>query len=144
MVGQAGRGARLFDSGPAALKPQQSKGIKVGTTDPETGRRGDACADQLSETASILANARRIFAGLAAALEAELDRLQFAEEHERDDDRLAIVADLIKRNEKALQSVVDIRIRLLKQLDVRDLRTELIDLDEARAEIARRLARLAA
>ena len=114
------------------------------TTEHMDGRGEDACADLVAEATSILDNARRLCADLAEALEAELDRLTSIVNDDQDDKRIALVKALIRENRNALQAVVEIRVKLLRSMDVNALNTGLIDLDDARTEIARQLARLAA
>jgi len=140
---KGGQGRSPF-SIPACNTNQPNKGINVGTTEKGIGRKGDACADLVAEATSVLDSARRLFADLAKALEAELDQLQFEEGTNWDKKRLEAVQNLIFMNQKALQSVVNIRAKLLSQMDLNNLKAGLIDIDKARAEITRQLARLAA
>lgn len=105
------------------------------TTDPR-GREELTCADKAAAHA-VLARARKLFADLAEALEAEIHRLRA--EHQEDDGPIKTVTDLIQRNQKALQTVLDIEAKLLG----RAAEAPQLDLEAARAEIARRLARLA-
>ena len=94
-------------------------------------------------TRSTLERARCLFADLSEALEAEIGRLRSLEDHSRPSGRAREVTDLVRENQKILGTVLDIEARL-------DARTgpapahDMIDLEEARAEIARRLARLSA
>lgn len=109
-----------------------------------TGRLDHACADESTEVRSTLRHARRILADLAGALEAETDRLQFATRGEKDEDRLRLVLDLAVRTQKAWQTVNEIQVKLMKAADAAVPGRTVIDLEAARAEIARRLDRLAA
>lgn len=115
------------------------------TTDAIHGRPEFHGADQATEVQSTLDRARKLFAGLSKVLEAEIDRLQFAERTEEGEARLKAVTDLIRQNQKTLGTVLDIEAKLMRdaERDARPGRVEL-DLEDARAEIARRLARLAA
>ncbi|WP_249578503.1 hypothetical protein [Thermohalobaculum sediminis] len=118
-----------------------------------TGRRCRACADESTEVRSTLRHARRIFASLARELEAETRRLRKrAREGAPDDgetdrkaeERLKIVADLANRTQKAWQTVNEIEVKLMKAAEADVPGRTVIDLEAARAEIARRLDRLAA
>lgn len=105
------------------------------------GRGGEARRDT-GDLGDTLATARRLFAELAKKLEDEIDQLQF--EAEMDEAREKIVTDLIRRTQKALQTVLDIQVKLAGKPDPDTPDASPVDLDEARAEIERRLARLAA
>ena len=106
-------------------------------------RQEAACADGSTEVQSTLRRARKLFAGMADALEAEIDRLQFKIRADDDEDRIKLVMDLIRSNQKALQTVLDIEVKLMRA-DDRETGRNIIDLEGARAEINRRLDRLAA
>ena len=88
-----------------------------------------------------LASARKVFADVSAFLELEIDRLFDADVDPVDDARLARVMDLIKQNQSALLKVLEMRNRLGR--DMAEDCSRMIDLEAARDEIARRLARLA-
>lgn len=109
-----------------------------------SGRQDRECADESTTVRSTLKHARRIFADLAKAMEAETDRLQFSAATAETEDRLKIVNDLMSRLQKASQQVIDIELRLMKTEDAAVPGRNVIDLEAARAEIARRLDRLAA
>ncbi|MDT8345546.1 MAG: hypothetical protein RQ752_14075 [Thermohalobaculum sp.] len=109
-----------------------------------TGRKDHACADESTEVRSTLRHARRILADLAEALETETDRLQFMTSGGSDEDRLKIVLDLAVRTQKAWQTVNEIQVKLMKAGEAGIPGRTVIDLEAARAEISRRLDRLAA
>jgi hypothetical protein len=92
---------------------------------------------------STLARARKLFADLSRSLDSKIDRLQAAQHNETDDGRIRELNDLIRQNQKALQTVLDQEVRLDRQADGQRRGERVIDLADARAEIARRLARLA-
>ncbi|WP_285669869.1 hypothetical protein [Paralimibaculum aggregatum] len=130
---RARRGARRFWCA-------TEKGKLVRTTiDTLVGRRGDACGRTLEET---LGAAQQLFADVAAFLELEIDRLFAAEVDETDETRIEAVRKLITLNQQALMKVIDIsgKIGLTADGHAR----QMLDLEDARAEIDRRLARLAA
>ncbi len=112
------------------------------TTD-ELGRWGGASADQAAVNLSILARARKLFADLSRSLDGEIDRLQAALETEDDKVRAKALADLIRTNQKSLQTVLDTELKLMREADQQRPGEGVIDLDQARAEIDRRLDRLA-
>ncbi len=112
------------------------------TTD-ELGRWGGASADQAAVNLSILARARKLFAGLSRSLDGEIDRLQAALETETDEGRVKALTELIRQNQKALQTVLDMEAKLMREADKQRPGEGVIDLAHARAEITRRLARLA-
>jgi hypothetical protein len=53
------------------------------------------------------------------------------------------MTELIRQNRKALQTVLDLEVKLMRETDKQRPGEGVIDLAEARAEIARRLDRLA-
>ncbi|MFQ5565713.1 MAG: hypothetical protein ACE5EU_05065 [Paracoccaceae bacterium] len=112
------------------------------TTD-ELGRWGGASSDQAADDLSALARARKLFAGLSRSLDGEIDRLRAAMETEDDQKRAKVLAELVRTNQKTLQTVLDFEARLMCEADKQRPGEGVIDLDQARAEIARRLARLA-
>ena len=119
----------------------QPKGTHVRTTiGAIAGRRGEPCAPATVE--ETLARAQRVFADVAAFLETEIDRLFMTEADPADEDRLRTVRDLITKNQQALRTVLEIEARLGREGTVRA--GQMLDLEAAREEIARRLARLAA
>ncbi len=110
------------------------------TIDKLVGRRGEACEGQgLEET---LAHAQRVFADVRDFLEHEIDRLWRTEIDPEEEDRLRTVRDLVTKNQAALRTVLEIETKL--GLRKAERQAQAIDLEEARAEIDRRLARLAA
>lgn len=111
------------------------------TTD-DLGRQGGACGNGAAAELSVLERARRLYAGLARSLEGEIDRLETAPEDEPDIARSRSLVETIRMNQKALQLVLDQEAKLPGGGGLRP-GWDLIDLVEARAEVARRLARLA-
>ena len=112
------------------------------TTD-ELGRWGGASTDKAAVELSILARARKLFAGLSRSLDGEIDRLQAALKTEDDAGRAKALADLIRINQKSLQTVLDMEVKQMREADKQRPGEGVIDLAQARAEITRRLARLA-
>ncbi len=112
------------------------------TTD-ELGRWGGASTDKAAVDLSVLARARKLFAGLSRSLDGEIDRLQAVLETEDDLDRAKVMAELVRQNQKALQTVLDLEVKLMRKADTQRPGEGVIDLDQARAEVTRRLARLA-
>ncbi len=112
------------------------------TTD-KFGRWGGASTDEAAEDLSALTRARKLFTGLSRSLDGEIDRLQAALETETDESRVKALNELIRQNQKALQTVLDMEAKLMREADKQRPGEGVIDLAQARAEIARRLARLA-
>ena len=92
---------------------------------------------------SALARARKLFAGLSRSLDGEIDRLQAAMDTETNESRIKAMTELIRQNQKALQTVLDMEVKLTREADKQGPGEGVIDLAQARAEIARRLDRLA-
>jgi len=114
----------------------------VRTTD-ELGRWGGASAAREAEDQSTLYRARKLFAGLSRSLDGEIDRLQADLETETDDERIKALNALIRDNRRALQTVLDLEAKLMREVDRQQPGEGVIDLAQAREEITRRLARLA-
>jgi hypothetical protein len=116
-----------------------TKGVQVRpTTSHAAGRRGEACeAAGLEET---LARAQRLFADVAHFLETEIERQTDAEP--ADEARIKSVKTLIQLNAQALLKVIEIESKLGH--DISALGHRALDLEAARDEIDRRLARVAA
>ncbi len=112
------------------------------TTD-ELGRWGGASTDKAAVNLSTLARARKLFAGLSRSLDGEIDRLQTATDIETDTDRIRELNEVIRQNQKALQTVLDMEAKLMREADKQRPGEGVIDLAHARAEITRRLDRLA-
>ncbi len=112
------------------------------TTD-ELGRWGGASTGEATEDLSTLARARKLFADLSRSLDGEIDRLQAGKDTENDKDRTKDLTDLVRQNQKALQTVLEQEAKLMRETDKQRPGEGVIDLDQARAEIARRLDRLA-
>ena len=92
------------------------------------------------ELETVLTRARRLLADISAALELESDRLFNEQFEETDEDRLKALKTLIAQTQKAWQTVIDLETRL----GLSPLATEpKLDMEAARDEILRRLARLA-
>jgi hypothetical protein len=114
----------------------------VRTTD-ELGRWGGASTEEAAVNLSTLARARKLFAGLSRSLEGEIDRQQSVLEIETEKDRVKDLTDLIRQNQKALQTVLEYEAKLMREADRQRPGEGVIDLAQARAEIVRRLDRLA-
>ncbi len=112
------------------------------TTD-ELGRWGGASTDEAAVNLSTLACARKLFAGLSRSLDGEIDRLQAALEAEDDQARAKALAGVIRTNQKTLQIVLDLEVKLMREAGRQRPGEGVIDLAQARAEVTRRLARLA-
>ena len=112
------------------------------TTD-ELGRWGGASTDKAAENLSTLARARKLFADLSRSLDGEIDRLQAALETEDDPARTKELAEKVRQNQKSLQTVLDLEVKLMREADKQRPGEGVIDLAQARAEIDRRIARLA-
>ncbi|MEL6218782.1 MAG: hypothetical protein AAFR79_09985 [Pseudomonadota bacterium] len=103
-------------------------------------RRGDACEGGIEE---FLTRARKTFADMSAYAELELDRLfEEAASGAPDPERQKSLQTLIQQTQAALLKVLDIEAKLARETNART--AQAIDLEDARAEIDRRLARLAA
>ncbi len=92
---------------------------------------------------SALARARKLFADLSRSLDGEIDRLQAAEASEDDRGRANALNERVRQNQKALQTVLDMEVKMMRESDKQRPGEGVIDLAQARAEITRRLARLA-
>ena len=114
----------------------------MGTTD-SIGRWGGARTGEGTAEPSTLDRARKLFADLSCGLEGEIDRLQFVLETETEAGRIKALDELIRLNQKTLQTVLSLEARLESESQKPRPGRDVIDLAEARAEIARRLARLA-
>lgn len=112
------------------------------TTD-DLGRWGGASADRAAGDLSTLARARKLFADLSSGLDGEIDRLRASLEPQTDESLIKARAELIRQNQKALQTVLDLELRLMREGQVQRPGEGVIDLDQAREEVARRLDRLA-
>ena len=112
------------------------------TTD-KLGRWGGASTDEAAEDLSALTRARKLFTGLSRSLDGEIDRMQAALETEADPGQAKAMAETIRQNQKALQTVLDMEVKLRREADRQRPGEGVIDLAQARAEIARRLDRLA-
>ncbi len=100
-------------------------------------RRGGAYSEKdLTET---LTRARKLLADTSAFLELETDRL-YEVEIEDEPGRIKQVRDLIAQVQKCMQTVLDLEIKH----GVRREADGALNLEDARDEILRRLARIAA
>jgi hypothetical protein len=113
----------------------------VRTTD-ELGRWGGASTDEAARSLSTLSCARKLFAGLSRCLEGVIDRQQTALEIETDASKIADMTELVRQNRKALQTVLDTEVMMMRESRKQRPGEGVIDLAEARAEVARRLDRL--
>lgn len=111
------------------------------TTD-ELGRWGGAQDDGPAAESPVLDRARKLFADLSCRLEGEIDRLEAALEEDPDPARSRRLIETICMNRKALQLVLEQEAKLASGDDLQPGR-DVIDLADARHEIASRLARLA-
>ncbi len=109
------------------------------TINAQVGRRGDACDRRLEDT---LESAQKLFADVAAFLELEIDRLFDLDIEDHDEARIKTVKHLIQLNQQALLKVIEIEMKI--GLTQEGRAAQMLDLEDARAEIDRRLARLAA
>lgn len=100
-------------------------------------RRGGAYSTEDLE--QVVGRARRLLADTSALLELEIDRL-FDTEIEHDDKRIRAITDLIRQVQKAMQTVTEIEAKA----GIAGPRRHDLDLEAAREEILRRLARLVA
>ncbi len=110
------------------------------------GRRGGVCAEAPAEELSTLDRARKLFAGLSRSLEGEIERLEAALDADTDKTRAKDLSDLVRITQKTLNTVLAAEVKLMRGAGKaqRGERGEgVIDFAEARAEVARRLARLA-
>ena len=114
----------------------------VRTTD-TLGRRGGVCAEVSAESLSTLDRARKLFAGLSRGLQREIDRLEAALEPDTDTERARSLHDLVRLAHRTLQTVLAAEVQLMRGAGKARRGEGAIDLAAARAEIARRLARLA-
>jgi hypothetical protein len=114
----------------------------VRTTD-DVGRWGGARAGRDEVEISTFDRARKLFAGLSRSLEGEIFRLEAALDDEADSGRIKSLHELIRQSQKALQTVLDQEVRLAREGARQRPGDGVIDLAEARSEIARGLARLA-
>ena len=115
-------------------------------TTEKLGRWGGASTDEAAGDLSALARARKLFTGLSRSLDGEIDRMQAAldiEDSEDDGDRTKTLNERVRQNQKSLQTVLDMEAKLMRESDKQRPGEGVIDLVHARAEITRRLARLA-
>jgi hypothetical protein len=98
--------------------------------------------DVTAANLSTLARARKLFASLSRALEGEIKRLKNASETE-DESQARIRSGVIRQNQRALQLVLELEVNLIRETAKQRPGEGVIDLVQARAEVARRLDRLA-
>ncbi len=100
-------------------------------------RRGGAYSAE--ELEDVLNRARKILADTMALLDLEIERYFGEEIEETDEKRLTHIKSLITQTQKAMQQILDIETKAGLALLVggREL-----DLDHAREEILRRIARI--
>lgn len=107
------------------------------TINERVGRRGGAYS--VEELENTLNRARKLLADTLALLELENERFFTTELDADDHAQLDTVMDLIRRTQKAMQTVIDIEVKYgLTPFDSR----QHLDLEAARAEILERLGRL--
>jgi len=107
------------------------------------GRGKGARAGRSTEVQSTLDRARSLFSDLSEALEQEITRLRKLDRDANGTGATREVTDLVRENQKALGTVLDLEAKLLGKA-VHETPGTTLDLEDARAEIARRLARLSA
>jgi hypothetical protein len=113
----------------------------VRTTD-ELGRWGGASTDGAAENLSTLDRARKLFAGLSRSLDGEIDRIQSAVESEPDEEQIRKLNGTIRENWRTLNTILELEAKLMRKADKQSTDEGVIDLAQAREEIARRLSRL--
>ena len=104
------------------------------------GRKGGDCGKD--ELERVLTRARRILADVSAFTELELDRLMAAEIETEDEERVEKIQKLIAETRKTMSMVVDLEAKV--GLSLANRPGEIVDLEEARAEILDRLSSLVA
>ena len=104
------------------------------------GRGGHVCADEGVLETSLRLTRKQLIA-TSKYLEQKLDEL-FESERDFDDEKVKLIQSAIEKTQKAMQTVMDLEAKL-KAREAGDSGAA-INLDEARAEIESRLARLAA
>lgn len=102
------------------------------------GRQGGVPSKE--DLKEVLDRARRLLADISALLELECDRLFEIEVDPDDDTRIIRIKELIAQTQKAMQTVLDIE----KKAGLGQDGPPQLDLEGAREEILRRLARLTA
>ena len=100
-------------------------------------RRGGAYSAE--ELENVLNRARKILADTAVLLDLEIERYFDEEVEESDEKRLKRLKELIAQTQKGMQQILDIEMKsgLTLLVGGREL-----DLDHAREEILRRIARI--
>ena len=119
-------------------EPDIRKAHTVSTTINDiVDRRGGAYSAE--ELGDVLNRARKILADTTALLDLEIERYFGEEIEETDEKRLTHIKSLITQTQKAMQQMLDIETKADLALLVggREL-----DLDHAREEILRRIARI--
>ena len=100
-------------------------------------RRGGTCSTE--ELQDVLNRARRILADTSALLELEIERLFETEIEVSDDEQMKRIKNLIAQAQKGVQQVLDIEAKAGLTVPVGG---SALDLERAREEIMRRIARL--
>ena len=114
------------------------KALSVRTTiDEQIGRRGGAYTTE--ELENTLNRARKLLADTLALLELENERFFKTELDKNEKAHLDTVMDLVKRTQKAMQTVIDIEVKYGLSPDKH---LSQLDLEAARVEILDRLGRL--
>ena len=112
----------------------------------QTGRGGDVRSD-IQKLESMMESARTVLTNVTKTVEAELDVLQKLPADKIDAElgaRIDAMQKLSGKAREAIQTVLNIEMKLMAQTDSKLPDPPAINLEEARAEIERRLARLAA
>jgi hypothetical protein len=122
---------------PACVGDSSRKALTVRTTiDEQVGRRGGATNEALENT---LNRARKLLSDTLALLELENEKFFKTELDTDEKAHLDNVMDLVKRTQKAMQTVIDIEVKY--GLSSENTRSQL-DLEAARVEVLDRLSRL--
>ena len=107
------------------------------TINERVGRRGGAYSAE--ELEDVLNRARKILADTTALLDLEIERYFDEEVEDKEEERIKRIQGLITQTQKGMQQIMDIELKTgLTQAAEREL-----NLDDARREILRRIARLA-
>ena len=119
-----------------AIPPRKALAVRT-TIGEQIGRRGGTNTNEALE--NTLNRARKLLSDTLALLELENERFFKTELDTDEKAHLDTVMDLVKRTQKAMQTVIDIEVKYGLSPD--NSRSEL-DLEAARVEILDRLGRL--
>lgn len=113
------------------------------TTQAKAGRGGGVCSDKKAIMA-VMRITRKTLASLAVKLETMLDEGFEGPTEKETADRMKTIQGLTLSMHRAMQTVIDIEDQIHGRKSARIPDPPVLNMDEARAEIERRLARLAA